>query len=279
MNDLNIIMEKFNQLNEQYNTKNEILYKKIVNSQEKSILDLDDKKDVFEIIKKANNDINFIYENIDLLDKKLLEYNNYKKNCEESINLLQNFYSSVKNLSSIIENNHLVFNKLNININVNDHSIDQIKSSLESLLQEINENINNINIELNSHNKKIFSFKNLLLKCINYDNTKNYKNICTICLSNKINTCLNTCGHTFCSSCTEKMNNKCAICRKKIESKIKIFIDDNLNLNENNSDSESYFEEKQYNNNNDSDNETNDGISGFEGFNIDNIFRETNSVL
>jgi len=50
-------------------------------------------------------------------------------------------------------------------------------------------------------------------------------NICNVCVTNKINICINPCGHTFCSVCVEKMGLKCGMCRGKIDAKIKMYID------------------------------------------------------
>ena len=60
--------------------------------------------------------------------------------------------------------------------------------------------------------------------------------ICNICCNQKINTCLISCGHTFCLKCVEKMNNKCAMCRNTFSSKIKMFIDDMESEDENEDD-------------------------------------------
>ena len=80
------------------------------------------------------------------------------------------------------------------------------------------------------------------------------KNMCSICVTRKINTCLNPCGHTFCLTCVDKMNNKCGMCRASFISKIKMYIVDDYAMEESEDESES--------------NETASitGIIGFDGF-------------
>lgn len=49
---------------------------------------------------------------------------------------------------------------------------------------------------------------------------------CRICTINKICIVLSKCGHTFCNSCTNRLGNKCAVCRTQFtnSSKIQMFI-------------------------------------------------------
>lgn len=54
--------------------------------------------------------------------------------------------------------------------------------------------------------------------------------MCSVCVTRKINTCLNPCGHTFCLVCVEKMNNKCGMCRASFISKIKMYIADDKDI-------------------------------------------------
>ena len=46
---------------------------------------------------------------------------------------------------------------------------------------------------------------------------------CTICLTNTSTHACVPCGHIFCKGCIVSINDKCASCRKKIESTIKLF--------------------------------------------------------
>ena len=98
--DLEIITERFNRLNNEYNNKNEYIFNQIKNDFD-NILNFNE-KDVFEIINKVIKDIDIVKNNINSLYKKLDEYNGYKKACEETINNLVYFYNSHKNLLSKI---------------------------------------------------------------------------------------------------------------------------------------------------------------------------------
>lgn len=238
-----IMMSKFNRLNEQYNQKNKTLYNNILDSDIDNMLNFNE-QNVSQMINDIINEIDIIHKNIDTLNKKINEYNGYKKDCEETINFLTKFFKSHTNLISKIERYPNLQNDLSL-----DNGIKiELKLKLENLLENIIDHIENIESEIKKHNDKINIFKKFILKCINIDN-KNYHNICTICLSNKINICLNSCGHTFCSSCVDKMNDKCGMCRSSIISKIKMFIECN---------------DENYNNANDEN--QNDEVLAFEGF-------------
>jgi hypothetical protein len=53
---------------------------------------------------------------------------------------------------------------------------------------------------------------------------KEVENLCSICLSNKINMVLRPCCHVcLCETCTEQIN-KCPLCNAEIQSKFKVFI-------------------------------------------------------
>jgi hypothetical protein len=45
---------------------------------------------------------------------------------------------------------------------------------------------------------------------------------CRICTVNKICIVLSKCGHTFCNSCTIRLQNKCAVCRTEFNNSTKI---------------------------------------------------------
>jgi hypothetical protein len=252
--DLEIITERFNRLNNEYNNKNEYIFNQIKNDFN-NILNFNE-KDVFEIINKVIKDIDIVKNNINSLYKKLDEYNGYKKACEETINNLVYFYNSHKNLLSKIP-----FFYVENDLSVDNNTKIKTKINLENILEKIITSIDDIETELKINLNKINNFKKFIFKCINIDKKRNYHNVCTICIDKKIDTCLNTCGHTFCSACIDKMNNKCGICRSEIKTKIKLFIEINDDENNNNI------------------NETNEDISSFEGFNLNTIFSNLNAEV
>ena len=56
------------------------------------------------------------------------------------------------------------------------------------------------------------------------DNGMNDKVTCKICYTNKVNTCINPCGHLFCNMCLNNLtDNSCPLCRNNIVSKIKVY--------------------------------------------------------
>ena len=75
----------------------------------------------------------------------------------------------------------------------------------------------------NEIKKKVEIYKNLEIKVNNLNNcTTNFE--CKICMERPIDTMNLPCGHTFCGLCVNNID-ECYICRKKIDNKIKIFID------------------------------------------------------
>jgi hypothetical protein len=77
----------------------------------------------------------------------------------------------------------------------------------------------------NSINKSIFEthYKDKMPNSILY---------CTICLTNTSSHVCDPCGHIFCKSCCNKINNKCPICRKYVEKVIKMYNLDEIKTEE-----------------------------------------------
>jgi len=51
-------------------------------------------------------------------------------------------------------------------------------------------------------------------------------NQCTICYSNRADTCIDPCGHVFCKSCSETYNKKtkkCMVCKGKVKKLMKVY--------------------------------------------------------
>lgn len=46
---------------------------------------------------------------------------------------------------------------------------------------------------------------------------------CPICLNESVSVAIVPCGHTFCKTCTQRMMMECAICRGRIENRVKIY--------------------------------------------------------
>ena len=165
-------------------------------------------------IKKNINDIKeaslMLSNKIDILNKKILE---------EKTNIID----SKKNIEELKKKSIKTFKHL-LTIEQNIQNLKQIDSEPNNmkLLEEelsiqrhhyINHYINDIHTKLKSYHKSMNTIKYInSLYSINQSNSK----VCSICLTNEISTFTIPCGHTFCSECSEKLNNKCYICRQLI---------------------------------------------------------------
>lgn len=190
-----------------------------------------DKDEVFEFCKKANNEIDLIKNNNTIIEKDVKEYESFKKVFEKFKNLVDEANKIYENLS--IDSQRLpIKNKLKISKNI---LIIRGNGEIDKFLEDVHDKIFDLNERLNSNITKICNFKKLVLRCIG-ETSINY-NVCNVCVTNKIDICINPCGHTFCSSCVEKMYSKCGMCRGEIKTKIKMYIenDDDNNNNNNNS--------------------------------------------
>jgi hypothetical protein len=209
----NLLMDKFKKLNEQYNNEN--IY--FNNSEYKyDILNSSD-EDIFNIIDKAKNELNIVNEDIQNISVKLEKYNkileeiNIFRGLIETVN--KKYYDISVESKNIYCNNILPITKYYCN-SENEKYLDLLKNELEL-------NINKLNSDFTEKSNKIIRFRKLILKATS---SEKLINICTVCATNKIDICINSCGHTFCKLCVDKMN-KCCMCRGNIISKIKIYID------------------------------------------------------
>jgi hypothetical protein len=173
---------------------------------------------VFDMIKIAKKDIKTIHKNNNDLHKKMYEYNEYKNKCVALIHAIKDvseLYYKLSTKSQLTD----VSDKLEIK----QHIIDvDTSSKIEMFNKAINLKIDELQKRITINNQKISDFKTLVLTCM--DDTEKETNMCNICVSRKINICLNPCGHTFCSKCADKMNTTCSMCRATVISKIKMYI-------------------------------------------------------
>lgn len=243
------MMSRFNKLNNEYNKRAEWTFSKELVADNKDILNFDE-DNVFSMIKKAKLDIKTINSNNDDLNKKLKEYEDSLKDCTNIIDTLKQMSDKYYDLSTKSQL-YDIQNKLQIKQNLLDFEITENITNFEN---DIKVQINDVKEQIKNNKKKISDFKKLVLECMDEseDGTSNEKNMCSVCVTRKINTCLNPCGHTFCLVCVDKMNHKCGMCRASFISKIKMYIADEDN------DDESDGEEKK-------DEDTHD-VSGFGGF-------------
>jgi hypothetical protein len=219
------IMTKLEKLNEEYNKITEFNYinKDFTDNNEENITGM---------INGANKFMKNIKIKITELDKIISEYEGYKKDCKELIDGISKLSDIYYKLSTKTQNIDIP-----IKLNIRQDFID-FKFMTDIITFEKNIDISiEVKREKNKNNiKKFRNFKKLVRKCCTNEDKQFKNNMCSVCVTNKINTCLNPCGHTFCLICVDKMNNKCGMCRGNFTSKIKMFIvdDDDESDNEDN---------------------------------------------
>ena len=141
------------------------------------------------------------------LDETQKEYEDFTKNTNDNINKINSIIHFIKTCNSEYENN----DKIKIII---DSLIDYIKTiENNNKLEEIKNEYINKRKKLNKH-----------LYLINNINNWNNSAICPVCITDKIDSYCNPCGHTFCKTCLDKTSNinnnnnhnKCPICREYV---------------------------------------------------------------
>jgi hypothetical protein len=95
-------------------------------------------------------------------------------------------------------------------------SIDTYISKIRYTVQKYQVIYDKITEIVNSINKSIFDtyYK---------DKMPNSTIYCSICLTNASSHVCVPCGHIFCKSCCDKINNKCATCRENVEKVVKLY--------------------------------------------------------
>lgn len=222
-----LMLEKFNKLNEAYNT-NTLLDSTYLCKLETNTFDVLDLQegDIISIIEKIKSEMKTCKLNIDNIkfamqkyEKILEDINNFKKSATE--------LSKIYNNLSIMSGESEFENKLHV---IKDFGLDYTSEVLlNAYKSEIEFKIDRLTCQFSENSNKISRFKKLILKATQEERIKN---MCSICATNKINTCINPCGHVFCNTCTDKMRN-CGMCRGSINTKIKLYLDDNDEEEEN----------------------------------------------
>jgi hypothetical protein len=217
------MMAKFKKLSEEYDkiAQENLTNKDFIDSSE-DILSFDEEK-VFFMINKSKKAIKNISKNIYKLNKTISEYEDYKNNCKELLNLIEKIENIYNKLSD--KSNKDI--DINVKLDFKDVFTFDFLNKIKCFENDINTLIYKKEEELMSNNKKVITFKEFVNKCITDEDKLKGKNKCNICFINKINICLNPCGHTFCLNCVDKMHNKCCVCRTNFISKIKMFISNN----------------------------------------------------
>jgi len=215
-----IMMERYNKMSEEYKNNDLCDFEKDTHIESTdNILTFED-ADVFIFITKAKIEMAKIKKINNSIITQIEEYETFKDEIEKFNNIVKQAEKIYETLSKKIQITNIK-NKLIISDNILLQNENKI--NIEEFEKNIDDKIFELNNKLNNNRNKILDFKKLILKCIG-DEKFSY-NMCNICVKNKINKCINPCGHTFCSSCLEKMGSKCGMCRSKIQSSIKMYID------------------------------------------------------
>lgn len=202
-----------------------------------------------DLLKYLNNDT-FEIDNILRLenneDKEVINNISNTKSCISPIlKEMIDIYEKFKNEFIIKQDElYIIENELKKSIENNEKDIKIVESLLDKTcilskkyIEEGDKNDILIDkmIELSEYikdNNKIYEIKNKYIKSrkeiieymeiIKYINNYNLGNTCSICLTNKIDSYYNPCGHTLCSECSDKRKPhagvyyKCFICREDI---------------------------------------------------------------
>lgn len=171
------------------------------------------------------NDPEFKNQEIDNIISKLKEFTTNFYNLQDDLD------KSLKNYEDCVEKTNNNINKINNSINFiktcnseyeNDQQVKIIIDSLLNYIKTIKENNKLEECKKDYINKRKKLNKHLYL--INNINNWNNSAICPICITNKIDSYCNPCGHTFCKNCLDKSSNvinntnhnKCPICREYV---------------------------------------------------------------
>lgn len=150
------------------------------------------------------------------LDTLSDEYNKEKKNTDNNIKKLESSIVFMKSFETEYKNNDEnlkdIINKLN---------------EYSSIIKD-NDNLLKIKDKYLSKRKELHSYLYFIQKL----NKWNTSAICPICITNRIDSYCNPCGHTACNECLTRNNiinnnsynsNKCPICREYINEIRKLF--------------------------------------------------------
>jgi hypothetical protein len=181
------------------------------------------------------------------LDKSLSIYNESLKETKEDINKINSSINFIKTCNPInpsnpsnpsnpinpsnLSNPSNPSNPSNLsNPSGTDEKVKQIIESLKDYIQEIGEN-NKLKIAKEDYLQKR-KLLNRHIYLINSINCWNVSAICPICITDKIDSYCNPCGHTACRSCLDKNSNiinnvnhnRCPICREQVMDIRKLYL-------------------------------------------------------
>ena len=183
----------------------------------------DDVNSINETTIFTKEDINFLQKTLEIKNKILILGNKYKKYQEESKNIKDELLKIEKTIEMYYTFNNLYSDLIKNDFNlIPNNKIDSKLLDIDNILKakqsELNKNEDNTT--------KIFNQIKMLREIINTrDLTEEDDKItkCSICDTDKIEYCLNPCGHSFCYQCSNHAVSSCHTCRGYIQSKIKLY--------------------------------------------------------
>ena len=184
---------------------------------------------------------------VEILNINNTDYKN--EEIDKIIETIDSFYPKFMKLQDELDDLNINYNK---ELKHTKNDIIKIKSSIKFMEQmeedyKLDESIRDIINKLNDYSKRILENNKLkndkdmyikkrkelnsYLYFIQKLNRWNTTSICPICITNRIDSYCNPCGHTACKNCLERKpstpnninNNKCPICREYISEIRKLF--------------------------------------------------------
>jgi hypothetical protein len=227
------MMDRFNRLNEEYNKIAEQKLSGKVLSDDDNVYENDliqDQEKVFYMINKAKICMKQIREKKDKLTINITDYEECRDYCQELLDGIEKLLKIYKKINDKfnfeIDSNNDFSNFITKNSNIENDTLNDTLNGIKHLQKNIDNLIFHKKEELKICYKKINEFNSMVRQCFENEEEINLKNKCSVCVSYTINSCLNPCGHVFCSNCINKMKNKCAMCRTNINSVIKMYLED-----------------------------------------------------
>ena len=234
------MMKKFNQLNDEYNKMaiNGYIEKGTYLSDDEREREREREKDyeMINILKKINSNITQKILNVKSQREDLEKYTSYKTNIEKvtkAIDDVNNLYEDIV----IKSNNFFSFDIPKVEKKIFE------KDQIDLVINAVNDVINDRISKIVLLNQTIVEYKKLVKQCLPKEDVEiiqaiNNELLCSICLTNKINVCINPCGHTFCDKCTDHMKSSCYMCKCNVSNKVKLFLSTNGESDNNDNDND-----------------------------------------
>lgn len=101
---------------------------------------------------------------------------------------------------------------------------DTYVNSLCDLYDEIGEKLEDATSQMQKIHDFLNRYKETVSMCGAGNSTLLSEYNCTICYEDPVTMCMQPCGHTFCTKCTEKLTTRCFICNLPVTAKTKMFL-------------------------------------------------------